>query len=290
MKPAPFRYHRPATLADALAALAEAGPEAKLLAGGQSLMPMANFRLLRPSVLIDIAHIPGLDRIEATSSGVRLGALVRHAAVEASVALARSHPILGHVMGFVAHPAIRNRGTLGGSLAHNDPAAEWPLLALLLEARLAIASARGERRLDAAAFPLAPLATALAADEVLTAIEIPALAPGSVWGFAELARRHGDFALAAVGVLLRRDGDAISGARIALAGVDETALRATAAEAILNGARPDAATLGRVVAAIRAAIRPMEDLHASAAYRRHLAGVLAARAIGDAWLRAGGTA
>jgi CO/xanthine dehydrogenase FAD-binding subunit len=290
MKPAPFRYQLAASLPDALSALAEAGPEAKLLAGGQSLMPMANFRLLRPSVLIDINRITELGAVAEHAGGISIGALTRHAAIETTPLIARAHPILPHAMGFVAHPTIRNRGTIGGSLAHNDPAAEWPMLALLLDAVLTLASRAGTRSLKARQFLTGPLATALAPDEMLTAIDLPAPLPGTGWGFAELARRHGDFALAAVGVTLRAETGRVTDARIALTGVGDTALRAGAAEAILDGRRPDEATLAAAVAAIRDALRPMTDLHASADYRRHLAGVLAARAIRDAWRRAGGSA
>lgn len=290
MKPAPFRYHPAVSLPDALAALAGAGGEGKLLAGGQSLMPMANFRLLRPALLIDINRIPGLGAIGEVPGGVRIGALARHAAIETAPLLAATHPILPHAMGFVAHPTIRNRGTIGGSLAHNDPAAEWPMLALLLDATLFLASARGGRAVAARDFPTGPLASVLAPEEMLTAVEIPTWPTGTGWGFAELARRHGDFALAAVGVTLRAAGGTIAGARIALAGVGETACRADAAEAVLEGRRPDQATIAAAVGALRAALDPMTDLHASGAYRRHLAGVLAARAIDAAWRRATGAA
>ena len=286
MKPAPFRYHLATDLPDALSALAE--PEAKLLAGGQSLMPMANFRLLRPSVLIDINRIAGLGALAERPEGIRVGALSRHAAIETASLIARAHPILSHAMTYVAHPSIRNRGTIGGSLAHNDPAAEWPMLVLLLDAGLTLASRRGTRAVPARDFLIGPLATALAPDEMLTAIDLPAALPGTFWGFAEIARRHGDFALAAVGVTLRIEDGRIADSRIALTGVGDTALRAGAAEAILNGRRPDAVVLPAAIAAIRDVLRPMSDLHASADYRRHLAGVLAARAIRDAWRRAGG--
>ena len=288
MKPAPFRYHLATDLPDALSALAE--PDAKLLAGGQSLMPMANFRLLRPSVLIDINRVAGLGALAQQPGGIRIGALSRHATIETAALIARAHPILSHAMTHVAHPTIRNRGTIGGSLAHNDPASEWPMLVLLLEGALTLASRRGARVVAARDFLIGPLATALAQDEMVIAIDLPDSPPGTGWGFAEIARRHGDFALAAVGVTLRAKDGCIADPRIALTGVGDTALRAGAAEGILNGQRPDAVVVAAAIAAIRDVLHPMTDLHASAAYRRHLAGVLAARAIRDAWRRAGGEA
>ena len=287
MKPAPFRYIAAHSLPEALAALAAGGAEAKLLAGGQSLMPMANFRLLRPSVLIDINRIPDLGLIARTPDGLRIGALARHVAVETSPLVAAMFPVLAHAMTHVAHPTIRNRGTFGGSLAHADPAAELPMLALLLDARLAIAAAGGTRTTTARDFLLGPLATSLAPDEMLIGIDLPALPPGTGWGFGEVARRPGDFALAAVAVTLRAERGAAVAPRIALTGLGDTALRATAAEAVLNGRAPDPATLAACVAALRAEIAPGTDLHASADYRRHLAGVLAARAIAQAWQRTG---
>jgi CO/xanthine dehydrogenase FAD-binding subunit len=288
VKPAPFRYLAAHSRDEALAALHAEGAEAKLLAGGQSLMPLANFRLLRPSVLIDINRIPRLGEIVRTSQGLRIGALARHVAVETSPLVAASFPVLAQAMTQVAHPTIRNRGTFGGSLAHADPAAELPMLALLLEARLAIASVRGERTSGLREFLRGPLATSLAPDEMLIAIDLPAPTPGTGWGFAEVARRHGDFALAAAAATLRAEGGVVAGARIALTGVGDTALLVPAAAAALDGRVPDAAAIDACAAAVRAAVTPMTDLHASAEYRRHLAGVLAARAIAQAWRRAGG--
>ncbi len=287
VKPAPFRYHAACSVAEAVAALRAGGADAKLLAGGQSLMPMANFRLLRPSVLIDINRIPDLGTITRTAEGLRIGALARHVAVETSPLVAEMFPVLAHAMTHVAHPTIRNRGTFGGSLAHADPAAELPMLALLLDAQLTIASVSGPRTTPARAFLLGPLATSLAPDEMLTGIDLPALPHGTGWGFEEVARRHGDFALAAVAVTLRAERGAVADLRIALTGVGDTALRVPAAEAMLNGRPPDTAAVAACVAAIRAAVTPTTDLHASADYRRHLAGVLAARAIAAAWHRAG---
>lgn len=285
MKPAPLRYHAARDVAEALSLLRDE-PEAKLLAGGQSLMPMANFRLLRPSLLIDINRIDGLGDIVRTPEGLRIGARARHVAVETSALVASMFPVLAHAMTHVAHPTIRNRGTFGGSLAHADPAAELPMLALLLDAVLTIRSAAGERRSVMPDFLVGALTTSLAPDEMLVAIDLPALPEGAGWGFEEMARRHGDYALAAVAVVVRRARGVVAEARVALTGVGETAQRVPAAEAALIGARPEGAALEACVAAVRESIAPGDDLHASAEYRVHLAGVLTARAAAAAWARA----
>ena len=196
-------------------------------------------------------------------------------------------PVLAHAMTHVAHPTIRNRGTFGGSLAHADPAAELPMLALLLDAQLTIASVSGPRTIPARAFLLGPLATGAGARRDADRHRSARPAAGTGWGFEEVARRHGDFALAAVAVTLRAERGAVADLRIALTGVGDTALRVPAAEAMLNGRPPDTAAVAACVAAVRAAVTPTTDLHASADYRRHLAGVLAARAIAAAWHRAG---
>jgi CO/xanthine dehydrogenase FAD-binding subunit len=286
MKPPAFDYVAATSIDSAVAALAAVGGEAKILAGGQSLVPMLNFRLLRPAVLVDINRIAGLDTIEDTANSVRVGALTRHFALETSPLIARHFPIVCCAMTHVAHLAIRNRGTIGGSLAHADPAAELPMLALLLDAELHIASASGQRMVAARDFFLDALTVDLGSADILTTVVLPKLPPQTGWGFAEVARRHGDFALAAVAATLTVARGAINEARIALTGVGPTALRASEAEALLKGRTLDADLTDRIVDAVRAAIVPETDLHASADYRRHLAGVLAGRALGDAWRRA----
>ncbi len=290
MKPPPFRYQRAETLDQALLLLSAEGEAAKLLAGGQSLMPLLNFRLLRPAVLIDINHVAGLAGISETERGLRIGAMARHAMIAEAAPIMRRFPLIAAAMEDVGHPAIRYRGTIGGSLAQADPAAEWPLLAVLLDARIETRSPRGEGGYEAASFFRSALTTALAADEIITGVEFPYLAPGSGWGFAELSRRHGDFALAAVAVTLAREEGRARGVRIAMLGGGDTPRRAGAAEAALEGEAPDAARLAAAIAALRAAADPHGDLHASASYRRELLGVLAGRAITDAWRRAGGQA
>ncbi len=288
MKPPPFRYHRAETLDQALGVLAAEGEAAKLLAGGQSLMPLLNFRLLRPAVLVDINRVGGLAGIAETDAGLCIGAMTRHAAIAEAAPVARHFPLIVAAMAELGHPAIRYRGTLGGSLAQADPAAEWPLLAVLLEARILTRSPRGERAHAAAQFFLSALTTALAADEIITAVEFPYLPPGAGWGFAELARRHGDFALAAVAVTLARVDQRARGVRIALLGGGDTPGRARAAEAVLEGEDLTASSLAAAIDALRRGATPHSDLHASAEYRRELLGVLAGRAIAAAWRRAGG--
>jgi carbon-monoxide dehydrogenase medium subunit len=285
MKPPVFDYVRPDTLEEALGALAAAGGEGKLLAGGQSLMPMLNFRLLRPSVLIDINRLPALAGIEARDGSIIVGALARHHQLETSPVVARDLPVLHEAMRHVAHLAIRNRGTIGGSLAHADPAAELPAMALLLDARIGVARAGARRVVAAREFFTGALATCLGEDEIVTDIAFDRPPEGHGWAFEELARRAGDFALAGVGVILVRSGETIVGARIALMGVHDTPLRAEAAEALLCAR--GLAALDDAVAAIRAACAPLSDLHASADYRRHLVGALARRSIETAWRRAG---
>ncbi len=286
MKPPVFDYVAATSIDMAVAALADAGGEAKILAGGQSLMPMLNFRLLRPAVLVDINRIPGLGFIGETVDSIRIGALTRHFALETSPLVARHLPVLSCAMTHVAHLAIRNRGTVGGSLSHADPAAELPMLALLLDAKLHIASASGTRMVAARDFFLDTMTVDLDGTELLTEIVLPKLPLHTGWGFEEVARRHGDFALAAVAATLTVSDGKVAQARIALTGVGPTALRAAEAELLLVGQTLDGALAKRAIEAVREAITPETDLHASSDYRRHLAGVLTGRALAAAWRRA----
>ncbi len=286
MKPASFDYIAADSLDMAVAALAAAGADAKIIAGGQSLVPMLNFRLLRPSILVDINRIPGLAFIAETENDIRVGALTCHHQLETSPVIARHLPVLSCAMTHVAHLAIRNRGTIGGSLSHGDPAAELPMLALLLDAELHIASASAKRTVAARDFFLDALTVDLAGGDIVTGIALPKLPPQTGWGFAEVARRRGDFALAAVAVILTVVAGAIAQARIALTGVGPTALRAVAAEALLVGHALEPDQTSRAIDGVRAAIEPETDLHASADHRRHLAGVLTGRALAAAWRRA----
>jgi CO/xanthine dehydrogenase FAD-binding subunit len=287
MKPASFHYVRPASVEQAVAALA-AGGDAKILAGGQSLVPMLNFRLARPATLVDVNRIEALRRIEESPRGLAIGALVRHRTIETDPLVAERFPVLAAAAREVGHLAIRNRGTFGGALAHNDPAAEFPMIALLLDATLVARSAKGERRIPAADFFVGPLTSALAETELLTTIELPWLPPSTGWGFEELSRRHGDFAIAAAAATVTVKDGRCTEARLALGGVGASAFRARDAERLLAGTTVDAKVLGALSAAASEASDPNGDVHATAEFRRHLAGVLAARAVASAWARATG--
>jgi carbon-monoxide dehydrogenase medium subunit len=284
MKPAAFRYVRPTTLEEAIALLREHGGDAKLLAGGQSLMPLLNFRMLRPAVLLDINRIPDLGFVdELENGGLRVGCLTRHHALETLPSVRERFPVLAAAMMHVAHLAIRNRGTIGGSLSHADPAAELPILAMLLDAEITIRAARRCRTLEAREFFVGPLATALEDDEIVTEIRLPGLAPNTGWGFEEFALRPGDFAFAAVGAIIRLENGKAVEARLALMGVDEVPVRASEAESLLLGESYRNDVVGAVAESARAAVNPNTDLRASADFRRHLVGVLAQRALTRAW-------
>jgi carbon-monoxide dehydrogenase medium subunit len=284
VKPAPFTYVRARTLDEAVAWLARGGGEARILAGGQSLVPLMNMRLVRPATVVDINAVPGLAQIQATAAGgVRLGALVRHADLAAAPLARARAPLLAVAAAHVGHRAIRNRGTLGGSLAHADPAAELPAAALALDARVIVAGPRGERAIAAAEFFHGLFATALGGDEVLTAVELAA--PPEGWGFAEVARRAGDFALAGVAAALRGGAGTCREARLVAFGAGDRPLRLPPAETLLRGAPVDDALARRAGEAAAAACAPADDVHASAAYRRHLVAVLTERALREAWQR-----
>jgi aerobic carbon-monoxide dehydrogenase medium subunit len=284
MKPPPFRYVRPSTLEEAISFLGQHGGEAKILAGGQSLMPLLNFRMLKPAVLVDINRIPGLGYIEETDAGaVRIGCLTRHYALETSSVLKARFPVIAAAMMHVAHLAIRNRGTIGGSLAHADPAAELPMLAVLLDAQITIRAAGRARKLDAKDFFVAPLTTALEEDEMVTEIALPGLGSGMGWGFEEFALRPGDFAFAAAGAMIRvRNGHAVE-ARLALMGVDEVPVRASEAEGLLIRESYGDDLIAAAAESARAAVNPNTDLRASADYRRQLVLALTQRALASAW-------
>ena len=289
MKPAAFEYVVANSIEQAVATLAQAGGDAKILAGGQSLVPMLNFRLLRPAILVDINRIPDLAFIQDAGDAIKIGALTRHHQLETSPVIAKHFPILSHAMTHVAHLAIRNRGTIGGSLSHADPAAELPMMALLLGAKLHIISGRGKRTVDAREFFLDALTVDLTEDELLTEIHLPKLPPHTGWGFEEVPRRAGDFALAAVAATITMSAGVMKEARIALTGVAPTPIRASEAEVLLVGKKFEAKLMAHVIETIRAAIEPETDLHASSDYRRHLVGVLAGRALATALQRAGAT-
>ena len=286
MKPPAFKYVAAETVEEATDRLAEYGADARPIAGGQSLVPMMNFRLVGPAVLVDIRRIAPPDEIGEADGHIRIGALTRHRALETSPLIRDRFPVISTAMKHVAHLAIRNRGTIGGSLCHADPAAELPALAVLLDARIAVARRGGERTVEAGDFFEGALWTAVGDDEIVTHIDVPPLPPGTGWGFREFARRHGDFALAGAAATATGSSGGAVEVRIALFGVGETPVRAAAAEALLTGTGFEPDAVAAAVAAVRDKMEPGEDLHASADYRRHLAGVLAERALGDAWARA----
>jgi CO/xanthine dehydrogenase FAD-binding subunit len=291
VKPAPFEYFRPDTVDEALSLLTEHGWDAKLLAGGQSLVPAMNFRLAAPGVLIDLNRIPGLDGVREEGGALRIGTMVRQHAAERSADVRRLAPLLAEALPFVAHPQIRYRGTVGGSVAHADPAAELPAVMLALGARMHVVGPNGTRALAADEFFTGLFSTALEHDEMLAEIEIPALAPHAGWAFMEVSRRHGDFGLAGLAVSVALDdGGCCTDARIALLGVGEGPVLAHAAADALRGQSPSAGAFAAAADAARAEVDPPMDIHASSEYRRHLVGVLVSRALPVAFERAGRSA
>jgi CO/xanthine dehydrogenase FAD-binding subunit len=289
LKPPPFDYLAPASLEETVEALARHGDEAKILAGGQSLVPLLAFRLARPSVLVDINRVPGLGGIDLDGDTLAIGALARERDVELTPGLRGRCAMIVEAIEQIGHVAIRNRGTVGGSLAHADPAAEWTALALALDAELDVVGPSGPRTIAARDFLLTYFTTALAPDEVLTRVRLRVPDGRSGSCFLELARRHGDFAIVGVGALLALEaGGTIADARLALIGVGQTAVRAAAAEGVLRGGRPTAALFADAAEAVGAEIDPNGDIHASADYRRHVARVLVRRALETALVRAQG--
>lgn len=283
MKPAAFTYHRPASVEEALQLIADLGDEAKFLAGGQSLVPMMNFRLARPAALVDIGRLASLAYLRREGEALRVGALTTHRAVETTrdPAVLEGFGVLPRTMRLVGHYPIRTLGTAGGSIAHADPSAEWCLLALLLDAQLVARSVRGERVIPAATFFRGFLTTALDADELITEIRFPAPAPNAA--VIEFSRRQGDFAVVAAGVSLQLDGDRCTAASIALGGVGAAPLAFPAAAAMLaTGGAVTADAIEAAVDAVRGATDPPSDNHGTSDYRRHLAGVLLKRAIAEA--------
>jgi len=289
VKPAPFGYHRPATIAEAVALLDALQDDVKVLAGGQSLVPLMNFRLSVPAELVDINGIAELTGHDVTGDVLRLGALTRHHELERSATVRGAAPLLALAAPYIGHPQIRSMGTLGGSLSHADPAAELPGIMLALDARMVAASARGERIVPAAEFFVSHFTTALEPDELLTAVEVPVAAERTGHAFLEVAARYGDFALVGAGAAVTVDEDgAITEARIGCTSVAPTPVRAAAAEELLRGATPDADVLAEVERVVAGALEPTPELKASAAYKRRTAGVLVARAVRQAWREAGG--
>ncbi|HEY2056264.1 MAG TPA: xanthine dehydrogenase family protein subunit M [Solirubrobacterales bacterium] len=288
MKPGRFRYLAPESLPECLDLLAEHGDEASLLGGGQSLLPLMSLRIARPEVLIDVNRIPGLDRIESGDDGIALGALVRSAEAEHDPGVAAALPVVKEALRYAGHPPIRNRTTVGGSVAHADSASEWPAVLAVLDGSVRLASKRGERTLRWDEFLVATFMTVREPDEMVVGLELPVPA-GMRFKFREVARRHGDFALVGACVGLTASGGTIDDARISLFGVGGTAVRAREAEAILVGSGLDpAAWAGPVRAAIRDGLEPTDDIHASGEYRASVGATLAVRMASELAAEGGG--
>ncbi len=288
MKPPPFLYHAPGTVDEALALLAEHGDEAKPLAGGQSLVPAMNFRLARPAVLIDLNSLGPLFGIrEQPTGGLRIGAMTRQRALERSPLVAACAPLVAETMPHIAHSQIRNRGTFGGSLAHADPAAELPAVALVLDMRLCAQSTRGTRWIAARDFFLGLFETALLPDELLVEVVIPPLPEATGTAFEEVARRHGDYAMAGAAALITLAGDGtVAACRLAFFSVGDAPVEAPTVAALLRGVRPTPEAIRAAAESVARDIDPPNDIHATAAYRLHLAKVLARRTLARAAARA----
>lgn len=278
MKPAPFEYHAPSTVDEAVGLLSELGDGAKVLAGGQSLIPLLNMRLAGPSHLVDITRVTELDRIASTEEGVRFGAAVTHERLLRDRAAARTQPLIARALRWVAHPVIRNRGTSVGSIVHADPAAEMPAVLAVLAGTLTVSGPRGQRILTADEVVIGPMESDVAPDEVAVEVMLPAAGPRTGSTLLELARRHGDYALAGVCIVIDLDTDgSVSGARATCVGVGTGTSVLDLAE-VLAGQRPERLDVRGVVDRVSAFVEPETDIHADAGYRRHLAGVLAGRA------------
>jgi len=281
MKNPPFEYHRPDTLQDAVQLLAVYGDEAKVLAGGQSLLPLMGLRLARPSHVIDIGRVADLGTIAADGDGVSIGALVTHSMAEHSDELRANAPLVHQAMPYIGHRAIRNRGTVCGSVAHADPAAEMPAVCQAGDASMVAVSSRGERIIAADEFFVGYLQTALDVDEILTEIRLPAHREGTGTAVVELSRRHGDYALVGLACSLTVD-TTITSASLSFFGAGSTPIRLNDVEQQLLGQEPSAATFSSAANAVRSSIEPSADVHGSANYRRHLAGVLTSQGLEQA--------
>jgi CO/xanthine dehydrogenase FAD-binding subunit len=288
MKPAAFDYIAPNSLEGAVDAIAAANGDGKILAGGQSLMPLLNFRMARPSVIVDLMHIPDMSFIEPRGDTVAIGALTRHADLEFSDLIAQRLPVMAAAMPHVAHLAIRNKGTIGGSLSHGDPAAELPMLAVFYGATIKVQGSSGRRDIPAEDFFVSALTNCLDPDEIVFEIDFPVLTSHAGWAFEEVARRFGDFALASIAVSLEILDNRIVDARVAVMGVADTPRRLREAEAALTGAQGGSKTAARFAEVVRACVSPESDIHVSAEYRKNLIGALAERAFTTAWTRAVG--
>jgi carbon-monoxide dehydrogenase medium subunit len=282
MKLPAFEYACPATLKEAVALLASHVGEAKPIAGGQSLMPMMAFRLAQPSLLVDLRKLPDLNKISIDKDGVRLGAMVRWRDILDDSRLVKAHPLLQAAVAHVAHYQVRNRGTVGGSVCHADPAAEMPGIAVTCDAEITAIGKGGQRVIKARDFFLGALTTALQPDEILTEVRLPAWPASRRFGFQEFARRRGDFAMAGVAAFYDPDGAKAGNAHVGVIGVGDRQRRLARAEAAIDGNTLDAAAIAKAAEAASAEVEAQDDIHASAAYRRALTGTLLERALKSA--------
>jgi aerobic carbon-monoxide dehydrogenase medium subunit len=285
MKLPPFDYACPPSIAEAVALLAAHDGEAKPLAGGQSLVPMLAFRVAAPALVVDLRKIAELRQIKISNGGVTLGAMTRWRDILDDERLRSAHPLLVAAVAHVAHYQIRNRGTVGGSLAHADPAAELPGIAVTCEAKIAATGPAGERVIAAADFFQGPLTTALNPDELITEIRFPAWPAHRRFGFAEFARRRGDFALAGAALFYDEDAGKAANAHVGAIGVADRPLRLAAVEQVLNGTAIDDAVIAKAEAAAAAVVNPADDIHATGVYRKALIGVMVERALRSASAR-----
>jgi len=279
VKPAKFEYHAPASVDEALAILGRYDGEARVLAGGQSLVPMMNFRLATPKAIVDLNRIPGLAYVEEEGEVVRIGSMTRQRRLEFEPLVATKLPLLREALRWVGHLPTRSRGTIGGSIAHADPSAEIPMVLQALEGEIVARGPRGERRIPAQDLFHAALTTSLAPLEIITEVVFPAMPIRASYGVEEFARRKGDFAIAAVAAILMRDGERCTKARLATAGVGPTSIRLRDAEAVLEQQGLGEAAIAVAADKAAAQVDPISDLNGSAEYRRHLTGVLMSRAI-----------
>jgi len=282
VKPAPFEYHAPETVDECLAVLAEHGEDAKLLAGGQSLVPMLALRLANPEHLIDVNRVAGLASVRRENGALVLGATTRHVTLERDPEIAAAVPLLARVAPHIGHVQIRNRGTIGGSLAHADPAAELPGVVRLLDAELQVDGPRGQRRIAAADFFETVFTTSLEPDELVTAIRFPVREAGTGFAVEQVARRHGDFALVGVMAAVEVSNGRIARAALCMTGVDTVPMRCEEVERALTGAGVRDLDLADVGAQAVAGLSPSDDVHASAAYRKQVGATMASRALGHA--------
>lgn len=285
MKPAPFEYERPTSVDAVLSLLATRNGGAKIIAGGQSLVPMMNFRVARPDVLVDINRIPGLDYCKIEAAELVIGALCRHAMLASSPLLAEACPLMHEAYQWVAHGPVRNRGTLCGNLCHADPASEMPAVIQAVDAVMVLRSEAGERRLPASDFFQGIYSTATRDDEMLVEVRIPLPPNGQGWGFHEVCVRKGDFAIVAAAATLQIADGRVSGAAIGLCGIGPRAMRMASAERGLLGKSADDATLAEIAVSCAGAVEPNSDIHGSADYRRDLVRALVGRALRDAHRR-----